>query len=485
MRFLRQSMTGLFLMAVTLGLLLYAGSTVRDAINDRMSREARKPQGRERVFTVAVISAVPQTVKPVLQSFGQIESRRSLQIRAAVSGTVIELAENFEEGGRVEAGQVLVRIDPAEPQAALQRAEANLLDAQAEIRDAKRGVGLAQDELEAATEQAGLRQRAFERQKDLAARGVVTETAVETAELAAASARQSVVSRRQSLAQAEARVDKAETALARARIARDEAQRQLDDTEMRAEFSGTLSGVSAVAGGLVGINEKLAELVDGDALEVAFRVSTTQYARLLDQEGNLRPAPVSVTRDVSGIDLGTTGRISRASAAVGEGQTGRLIFATLDSPRGMKPGDFVTVQVEEPALERVVRLPSKALAADGTVLVLTEGDRLEQMPVTLVRRQGDDILVRARGLAGRDVVRERTPLLGAGIKVRPLQPEATREVEEPETVELSDERRARLMEFVKANQFMPEDVKTRLLAALQAPRVPAQMVERLESRMGG
>ncbi len=485
MRFLRQSMTGLFLMAVTLGLILFAGSLVRDAINDRMSREAKKPQVRERVFTVAVVAATPQTVTPVLQVFGQIESRRSLQIRAAVPGTVIELADNFEEGGAVEAGQVLVRIDPADAQAALARAEANLLDAQAEIRDAERGLQLAQDELDAATEQAGLRQRAFERQKDLATRGVVTETAVETAELAAASARQSVVSRRQSLAQAEARVDKAETALARARIARDEAQRQLDDTEVRAEFSGTLSDVSAVAGGLVGSNEKLADLVDGDALEVAFRVSTTQYARLLDADGTLRPAPVTVTLDVSGIDLSTTGKISRASAAVGEGQTGRLIFASLDSPRGMKPGDFVTVEVEEPELEQVVRLPSKALASDGTVLVLGEGDRLEKLPVTLLRRQGDDILVRAPDLAGRQVVRERTPLLGAGIKVRPLRPEAARQVQDTEMVALSEERRARLMSFVKDDRLMAEEVKTRLLTALQSPQVPAQMVQQLETRMGG
>lgn len=485
MRFLRQSMTGLFLMAVTLGMVLYAGSMVRDAINDRLSREARKPQGRERIFSVAVVEAVPQTVKPVLQAFGQVESRRSLEIRAAVAGTVIELADNFEEGGAVKAEQVLVRIDPADAKDALARAEANLLDAEAEIRDAERGLVLAQDELAAATEQADLYQRAFERQKDLATRGVVTETAVETAELAAASARQSLVTRRQSLATAEARVDKAKTALARARIARDEAQRQLDDTELRAEFSGTLSDVSVVAGGLVGTNEKLADLVDGDALEVAFRVSTTQYARLIDADGALRPSPVSVTLDVSGIDLGTPGRISRSSAAVGEGQTGRLIFATLDSPRGMKPGDFVTVEVEEPALEQVVRLPSKALASDGTVLVLGDDDRLETLAVTLLRRQGDDILVRSRDLAGRQVVRERTPLLGAGIKVRPLQPEAARRIEEPETVALSEERRARLMDFVKGNQSMPEDVKTRLLTALQSPNVPAQMVQRLESRMGG
>ncbi|WP_323784804.1 efflux RND transporter periplasmic adaptor subunit [Thalassovita sp.] len=485
MRFLRQSMMGLFLFALTLGLVFYAGSMVRDAIDERLSRDARKPQVRERVFSVAVVTAAPQTVTPVLQAFGQIESRRSLQIRSAVPGTVIELAENFEEGGAVTAGQILLRIDPADADAALQRSGADLLDAEAEIRDAERGLQLARDELAAAREQADLRQRAFERQKGLAERGVVTETAVETAELAASSARQSVVTRRQALAQAEARVDKAKTSLQRARIARDEAQRLRDETEVRAEFSGTLSDVSAVAGGLIGGNEKLADLIDGDALEVVFRVSTSQYARLLGTQGALLPAPVRVTLDVSGVDLSSSGVLSRASAAVGEGQTGRLVFASLDSPRGMKPGDFVTVAVEEPELQNVVRLPSKALAADGTVLVLGEGDRLETLPVTLLRRQGDDILIRAPGLGGRSVVRERTPLLGAGIKVRPLQPEAANQVAEPEMVDLNPEKRARLVAFVEANKFMPDDVKTRILTALQAPQVPAQMVQRLESRMGG
>ncbi|CUH67192.1 Multidrug resistance protein MdtE precursor [Thalassovita gelatinovora] len=485
MRFLRQSMTGLFLFAITLGLVLFAGSMVRDAIDERLTRDARKPQVRERVFSVAVVIANPQTVAPVLQAFGQIESRRSLQIRSAVPGTVIELAENFEEGGAVTDGQILLRIDPADADAALQRAGADLLDAEAEIRDAERGLQLAQDELTAAREQADLRQRAFERQKGLAERGVVTETAVETAELAASSARQAVVTRRQALAQAEARIDKAKTSLERARIARDEAQRLRNDTEVRAEFSGTLSDVSAVAGGLVGSNEKLADLIDGNALEVVFRVSTSQYARLLDPQGALLPAPVRVTLDVSGIDLSSSGTLSRASAAVGEGQTGRLVFASLDTPRGMKPGDFVTVAVEEPQLQNVVRLPSKALAADSTVLVLGEGDRLETLPVTLLRRQGDDILIRAQGVAGRSVVAERTPLLGAGIKVRPLQPEATNQIAEPEMVDLNPEKRARLVAFVEANKFMPDDVKTRILTALQEPQVPAQMVQRLESRMGG
>lgn len=488
MRFLRQSLTGLMMLAMAAGLLLYAGSLLRDAVSERLNKEQRKPPVRERVFTVLVAEAQPETVTPLLQVFGQIESRRSLVLRAATAGPIVELADNVQEGGEVRQGQLLLRIDPAEAEAALQRAEADLRDSEAEQRDAERGLELAQADLAAAEEQAALRQKAFERQKGLAERGVVTDTAVETAELAAASARQAVVARRQALAQAEARRDKSATGQARAAIALSEAQRRLADTELRAEFGGTLSDVAVVAGGLVGSNEQLARLIDPQALEVAFRVSNTQYARLIDASGALRQAPVKVSLDVAGIDLSSTGRISRDSAAVAEGQSGRLIFATLDSPRGMKPGDFVRVEVEEPPMERVVRLPSKALGTDSSVLVLSQEDRLETIPVTLLRRQGDDVLLRARDLAGRRVVLERTPLLGAGIKVKPLdqspgaQPAAP---VEPETVELSEERRARLVAFVEANDRMPADAKERVLNALKEPKVPAQMVQRLEARMGG
>ena len=488
MRFLRQSLTGLFLVSVTMALLVYAGALVRGAIEDRMNSEPRVPPQRERVFTVNVEQAVPRTVAPLLTAFGEVQSRRTLDIRAAASGTIIELSPDFEEGARVRQGDLLLRIDPANAQSALDRAESDLLDAEAERREAARALDLARDELAAAQDQAALRERAFERQKDLESRGVGTAAAVETAELAASSARQAVLTRRQAVSQAEARVDQSATRLARAQIARDEAQRRLDDTVIRAEFDGTLTDVTVVEGGLVATNERLAQLVDNAALEVALRISTPQYARLLDDNGALAPLPVTVTLSVLGVDLEATGVLTRDSAAVGEGQTGRQIFARLDTARGFKPGDFVTVSVKEPEIDNVVRLPSTALAADGTVLVLGQDDRLQPLPVTLVRRQGDDILVRGEGLDGREVVRERSPLLGEGIKVRPLrqsQDGSQTAPAEPEMLELSEERRARLVAFVEGNSAMPDEIKSSILARLQQPRVPAQMVERLESRMGG
>lgn len=486
MRFLRQSLTGLFLLALTLGLLAFAGQMISGAIAERMARDTPVPPARERVLAVNVVRAEAGRVTPELTAFGQIESRRTLDLRASAGGRVIWLAPEFTEGGQVTAGQALLRIDPADAQSALDRAASDVADAEAEGRDAARALALARDELAAAADQAALRERALDRQRDLESRRVGTTAAVETAELAASTARAAVLTRRQAVAQAETRVDQAATRLSRASIVRAEAQRRLDDTEITAAFDGTLSGVTLVEGGIVTANERVAQLVDGAALEVALRISTPQYARLLDADGLLTALPVTVTLTVLGVDLEARGTLSRDSAAVGAGQTGRLIFASLDGARGFKPGDFVTVRVFEPALDNIVTLPATALGSDGTVLALGPDDRLQALAVTLERRQGDLVLLRGAELAGREVVRERTQLLGAGIKVRPLRDTgAPIAAEDPEMVELSDDQRARLVAFVEGNSGMPAEIKSSILARLQQPRVPADMVARLESRMGG
>ena len=485
MRFLRNSLAGLFLVAMTGALLVYAGSMIYGAVQARMSEEPRPSRSRERVFSVTALPANIQSVEPILTSFGQIESARTLDLRAGASGTVLALSENFVEGGSVTAGEQLVQIDQAEAQSAFDRADSDLSDAKLEAREAARAIGLAQDELDAAREQVALREKAFERQEDLSRRGVGTAAAVETAELAASSARQAVLSRRQALAQAEARIEQAQTRIARAELAKADASRRLDDTVITAEFAGALSDVTASRGGLVNANERLARLIDPNALEVAFRLSTAQYARLLDENGVLGDAPVSVVLDVFGADLVAQGTLSRDSAAVGEGQSGRLVFAKLDKAPGFKPGDFVRVEVTEPEVRGVVRLPATALGADEKVLVIGEEDRLEALQVSLVRRQGDDVLVRGRGLVGRNVVSARTPLLGAGIKVKPLTAEGVTKIEEPEMLELSQERRDKIRAFIQANKRIPEEAKARILGQLDEPKVPAQMVQRIEGRMGG
>ena len=282
MRFLRHSLVGVFLTSVTVALLFVAAQMIMGAVQDALSRDDDAPQARERVFTVMVHPAELETVTPYLEAFGEVQSRRRLELRAALGGRVLSLSDDFEDGGAVTLGEMLVELDPADAQSALDRTKSDLLDAQFEERDAERSLLLAQDELNSAEAQAELRDRALQRQQDLQTRGVGTPAAVEEAELAKATAQQSVLARRIALAQAESRVDQATTLLSRARIALEAAERDLDDMTIRARFSGTLTDVTLVEGRLVSANEKLAELVDPNALEVAFRVSTAQYVRLMN-----------------------------------------------------------------------------------------------------------------------------------------------------------------------------------------------------------
>ena len=317
-------------MAVTFGLMAYAGNMVWSALQASWSEEPRQRPQRERVFAANVVTVTPETIRPVLSTFGELRARRSLELRASTAGEVIWMSDKVEEGGQVQSGDVLVRIDPVEAQSALDTARADLAEAEADLRDAERQLLLARDEITAAEDQARLRANALTRQQDLAERGVGSTAAVETAELALSSANQAVLSRRQAAANSEARIDQVKTTLDRRRIALADAERRLADTEITASFAGTLSEVSVTEGGRVTTGETLARVIDPTELEVAFRVSTPQHTRLLNEEGELIGADITASIDILGVDLEAKGKISRESAAVGDGQTGRLLFARLD-----------------------------------------------------------------------------------------------------------------------------------------------------------
>lgn len=491
MQFLRRGLTGLFLLALTLGLLAYAANAVRGAVQARMGAEAPSFGQRERVASVNVVTVQAQTLTPELAAFGEVQSRRTLVLRSPVAGTIIFADPAFVEGGSVSAGQLLVQLDPTDAQSALTRAQVDLRDAEAEVRDATRALEIARDSLAESESQAALRQAALERTRGLRDRGTATALDLETAELAAASANASVLSQRNAVAQAEARRDQSGTALDRVRLTVSEAERTLEDTDIRAPFGGTLSGVTLFAGGRVSGNEQIAELIDPAALEVAFRVSTAQYGRLLDERSQLRTQPVKITLDVSGFVLTTDGQITRESALVGDGQTGRLLYASVNAAQGLRPGDFVSVTIEEPELTGVAMLPATAVGADGAVLALDSDSRLEIVPVTVLRRQGDDVIVEAAGIEGRQIVETRTPLLGAGIRVQAAGQAAPTAAAGPgatapagEDIELDEDRRAKLVAFV-TQSGMPAEAKARILEQLKQPKVPAETVARIESRMGG
>lgn len=497
MKFLRRSLFGLFLVSVCAALIFGAGSKMVSSFKEKSAQEGFRPPARERQFAVNVVTVEAAKIAPVLSTFGEVRARRTLELRAPQGGEVVELSSTFQEGGSVKAGDVLLRVDPTDAESNLRVAQADLQEAEAELSDAERGLKIAEDDLEAARGQLDLRVAALTRQRNLADRGVGTQSATETAALSEASARQSVLSKRQSLASAAARVDQSKNGVLRAEINVSEAQRALQNTQVVAAFDGTLSGVSTALGAILNANEQIGSLVDPSDLEISFRVSTQQYANLTSASGSLPDLPVVAYLSMADLDLTANGRITRESAVVGTGQSGRQLFAQLETSLGLRPGDFVTVRIQEPEISGAAMIPSAAVDASNTVLALTDESRLEVLPAAILRRQGDDVLVDASAISGRQIVSERSPLLGAGIRVKVIGADAQgaggatggqpagAQGGQAATIALTDERREILLAFVASNTRMPDEVRARLTEQLKAKEVPVSLVERLEGRMGG
>ena len=73
---------------------------------------------------VGVVDVQPRALSLQLEYPGQLKGVREVEVRARVSGILLE--RRYDEGEMVQAGDVLFRIDPAPFQAAVARARAEV-----------------------------------------------------------------------------------------------------------------------------------------------------------------------------------------------------------------------------------------------------------------------------------------------------------------------------------------------------------------------
>ncbi len=113
----------------------------------------------ERVWRVNTETVTPATLAPSLSLYGHVTTPRTANLRAAVEADVLETPG--EEGRRVEAGQVLVRLETRELELQLAQAEANLAAADARWSQLKRGP--AAEDLVAAQQNLASAQAAYDK----------------------------------------------------------------------------------------------------------------------------------------------------------------------------------------------------------------------------------------------------------------------------------------------------------------------------------
>ncbi len=307
----------------------------------------------ERVWPVNVVEVRQSDEQPSLELFGEIVAGRRSELRALVPGIIIAVGDNFREGALVEEGELLVQIDPFEFRNDVAEQTALLKEARVNVQ---------------------VKQRDLERVRELFTENNVSEQALDDARLA---------------------VEQQQALLEQRRIGLARAERALADSRLVAPYAGVLSGVSVDLGKRLNVNDKVADLIDTDRLEVRFTLSNAQFGRLVESSESITGRNIEVHWQVGDDAISYAATVRRVGAEIDSTTGGVVVYATIepDARTLLRPGAFVWIRMPDKRYSEVFRAPDSALY-EGDIVYTVRNDRLVSQPIKVVGRAENDILFR-------------------------------------------------------------------------------------------
>ena len=381
MRF-RNLPLGALALAVLAGVVYRADPTILDRLAPGRPAEAAKAETAPPpafVMPVPVARVVKTSVPIVLDYAARTEAVRGIALQAKVSAYVVE--QRVSDGTDVKAGDLLYRLDPRDFQVALDQANAQIERDQASL---------------------DYQTASFTRGDALSKSGYLAKD---------------------SLDQRNSGMRQAEAALVADRAAQRAAQLNLAYTEIRAPFPGRLGRNQAAIGTLAGAGSTvLNTLVQIDPVYVTFNPGETD---LVELQKARRAGTVAVEVTIPGEDVPAhKGELTFLDNSV-DRATGTVVArATIaNADLSLLPGQYVRIRVHLRDQPDALLVPQVAVGASQLgkfVMVVGEGDKVEQRPVTLGPTQGPLIAV-LKGVHAEDrVITGNLQKIGPGMPVKPL-----------------------------------------------------------------
>ena len=290
---------------------------------------------------VEVMAARTGTVEQAVRAVGTTLARESVDVVAEVPGRIRSI--NFEEGERVEAGDVLFELDN-------RREQAEVRELQAQVQDAR---------------------VRYRRTRALFEDNSVSEAQVDED--------------RAALETAEARLSAAET--------------RLDERYIRAPFDGVTGLRDVSTGAYVNAGTPLTTLDDVSSLRLEFSVPE----RFL---GGLRSGLGVTAASVGFEGSDFAGEVRRIGTRVDPVSRSVRVQSELDNESGLlRPGMFMTVRLVLERDEHAVMVPEESLLPQGerTFAYRINGDTAERVEVRTGQRRDGLVEIRA-GIDAGDLV---------------------------------------------------------------------------------
>lgn len=384
----------------------------------------------ERSYVVDVSPAEFQDRRPQIRVFGELTAGREVELRALVSGEIIDISPALRKGGTISEGDEVIRIDPFNFDGALIEAQANLQLARASRDETLASLQAERDALESANEQLDLSMRDLERARALVERGALSTQTVEARELIVSERSQAKLQRDNNLAIQAARLTQREAEIKRLEWQLQRAERDLENTVLRAPFNGIVMEKNAEEGRIVSTNDLVVRLTQADDMEVSFTLSDAQFGRLIRAGGDLSGSSVTVTWQVGNQPLELDAVISRIAPEIDQATGGVSVLARVETPENvpLRPGAFVEVSLPDQLYKNVMVMPETALF-EGNVVFAVVDDRLVSKSVEIVGYDGDMLLMRSDIPNGTPILTTALSVAGDGLKVRLRGDEASAEDE--------------------------------------------------------
>jgi len=329
----------------------------------------------------------------IITSQASVEGTRETRIAAEVSGRIIEVAAAFRQGGRVKTGDVLVRIDPADYEAALAEARSALADSE---------LALAQEEARA------------------------EQAKVDWQRLGGTRAPTPLTLREPQIAAARARIAATSAAL-------ELAGQNLERTKIRAPFDAAIRQTMVEVGAVTRHGEPVAELFTADELEIRLPLTLDDYGFLKTRDDGSVDAEIILTGVIGGREITWHAEPVRLDAEIDRRTLSAFLTARVmpnqGNPLAAYPpvGLFMHARISGDTLGQVAIIPRRALREGGEVIVITPQDRVEFRQVDVARTTRDSAIVRAGLSAGERLCLTRLSAPVAGMAVidttQPATPE--------------------------------------------------------------
>ena len=359
--------------------------------------------GRSSVAPANTARVMRGTISATVEAVGKVRPVTQAQLSLRTGGRVAEV--KVKPGDKVEAGQVLLFLDPAPAEREVQQAQLEL-QARRQRLDQARG-GASPAEIEAAQAQvreATVAREVAQARYDERAKEPDASTSSEAAQLEAAKAayQRARAQLETALMGASAQeMQTLQTGVEQAELALTTARQRLEETKLVAPFAGVALEITPRPNENVSAGQPLVLLADTSVLNLEADVEEVDAPQV--QVG--QRAEVRLDAFPGETLQATVSRIAPA-ASTQRGAVSYTAWLTLDpTPLALKPGMSATVRIATQAKPNVLLVPSRAVQPVGRQKIarIVRGGRIVETEVTtgLTDKQQVEIV---SGLQEGDVV---------------------------------------------------------------------------------